>query len=42
MSRGVRDPGLEDLPDPICWYCGTRIEEEPQDCPARDDGRCRP
>lgn len=26
----------------VCTYCGTPIEEPDTDCPALDDGRCRP
>lgn len=32
----------EDLPDPICEYCGMPIEERGQKCPALDDGQCAP
>jgi len=32
-----------DLPDPVCDYCGTTIDEDTdQQCPALDDGRCQP
>jgi len=27
---------------PICDYCGCFIDELQQQCPALDDGRCRP
>jgi hypothetical protein len=33
---------LDDLGDPICWYCGADIEDPDQECMALDDGRCRP
>jgi predicted Zn-ribbon and HTH transcriptional regulator len=33
---------LEELPPPVCNFCGFEIEEREQDCPALDDGRCRP
>ena len=26
----------------ICEFCGFRIEDTDQDCPALDNGRCRP
>jgi len=26
----------------VCDYCGFEIEVVRQDCPALDDGRCRP
>jgi rubrerythrin len=26
----------------ICEFCGFEIEEPDQQCPALDDGRCRP
>jgi hypothetical protein len=26
----------------ICEFCGLEIEEIDQECPALDDGRCRP
>lgn len=42
MSREVRDPDLSDLPAPCCQFCGERIEDTEQQCPARDDGGCRP
>lgn len=32
----------EDLPDPICEYCGFPIEEDGQRCVALDDGECAP
>jgi hypothetical protein len=33
---------LEDLPNPICDYCGGEIAEDEQECPALEDGRCAP
>lgn len=33
---------LDDLPPPICEYCGFTIEERGQKCPALDDGVCEP
>ena len=34
---------LEADSDPlVCDICGFPIEEPGQDCPALDDGRCRP
>jgi rubrerythrin len=45
MSQRSR-PALDvaDLPAPICDYCGFTIDDDddPQDCPARDHGRCFP
>jgi hypothetical protein len=39
-------PGTEvnpdELPLPVCNFCGFEIEEREQDCPALDNGRCRP
>jgi hypothetical protein len=26
----------------ICEWCGGSIDDEPQECPALDDGRCAP
>jgi len=34
--------GVDDLPLLICEFCGTEITEEEQQCPALEDGRCRP
>jgi len=31
-----------ELHPPICEFCGCFIEDEDQQCPARDDGRCYP
>jgi hypothetical protein len=42
MSREVRDPDLSGLPTPCCDFCGGRIEDDQQQCPALDEGVCRP
>ncbi|WP_277872157.1 hypothetical protein [Haloplanus aerogenes] len=42
MSRGARHVDLSDLPTPCCDFCGGRIEDEGQECPALDEGVCRP
>jgi RNA polymerase subunit RPABC4/transcription elongation factor Spt4 len=34
MSRVV------EMNPPICEFCGEFIEDDDQQCPARDDGRC--
>jgi len=44
VSRHSEENSLEldQLPLPVCNFCGFEIEERDQDCPALDDGRCRP
>jgi len=43
VSRSDDGFSTDDLPDPQCVYCGESFdpEESPQ-CPARDEGVCRP
>jgi len=39
---GVSFEALDVDSDPdVCEFCGFPIEEEGQDCPTLDDGRCR-
>jgi len=42
MSGVTASLDPEQLLDPICLFCGYPIEEDDQDCMARDEGRCRP
>lgn len=42
MSQQRREIDLDDLPAPCCDYCGGRIEDDEQQCPALDEGVCRP
>jgi len=42
VSDVVHSGENSDIDDPLCNYCGGRIEELDQQCPARDDGRCFP
>ncbi|MCU4926900.1 hypothetical protein OB905_13075 [Halobacteria archaeon AArc-dxtr1] len=38
--KEVSRHGVEYLP--VCAYCGTTIETAERDCPALDEGVCRP
>ncbi len=33
---------LVEMEPPVCEFCGGYILADEQDCPALDDGRCRP
>jgi hypothetical protein len=40
MTRDRVD--ADELPPPVCDYCGSEIEDRGQQCPALDSGECRP
>ena len=42
MSRQQARFDPATLPAPVCEYCGGRIDETSEQCPARDEGVCRP
>lgn len=42
MSRVAPEIDPDELPDPICNYCGSVIEETDQECPGRPQGVCAP
>lgn len=42
VSRQEPRFDVDELPAPICDFCGEAIEDETADCPARDEGRCHP
>lgn len=42
MSRSIAEFQPEELPAPVCDYCGFEIKELDQDCVAVDEGVCYP